>query len=135
MKEIIILFFVGLVIFLILDFIWLNYVIGDFFKSQIGHISNIVSGQFKINLYAAIFVYVLMTLGLLIFVLPVSNSYSQALIYGALFGFVMYGIYDGTNLTFIKDYPLKFALVDISWGTFLVAVTNAALFFVKNKWF
>ena len=53
----------------------------------------------------------------------------------ALFGFVLYSVFDFTNLTFIKDYPLKFALVDIAWWSFLVWISSVISYKIINYFF
>lgn len=133
MKEPIILGVICALVILTLDIIWLGFIVGNFFKSQIGYIANIYEGSFKINNYAAIFVYILMVIGTIVFVIPQVNSYQNAIIYGCLFGFLIYGIFDGTNLAFIKDYPLKFAMVDIAWGTFLMGITTLITYIFKMR--
>ena len=40
------------------------------------------------------------------------------LLMGAFTGFVLYCTYDLTNLSFVRDWPLKVTLIDIGWGTF-----------------
>ena len=42
-------------------------------------------------------------------------------------GFVVYGIFDMTNMAILKNYPLLFAAVDMSWGTFAFIVVSAIL--------
>jgi len=56
------------------------------------------------------------------------TSYQTALLYGALMGFLMYAMYDLTNLTFLKDYPVNFVVIDIIWGTFLCAIIALAMY-------
>jgi uncharacterized membrane protein len=38
----------------------------------------------------------------------------------------MYGLYDLTNYATLVDYPIRFALTDMAWGSYLFAVTAAA---------
>lgn len=133
MKENLILIFVAFLIILVMDFIWLGFIIGDFFKSQIGHISNIVNGNFKINYFAALFVYVLMAISVIVFLLPQVNSIQKAIFLGFLFGFVLYGVFDGTNLSFVKDYPVKFVIVDVLWGSFLMSVVTVLTYLFKLR--
>lgn len=85
---------------------------------------------------AAVIFYLLYGIGILIFaVTPAleNNSWKQALGYGALFGFFCYGAYDLTNLATLKDWPLKMAVVDMTWGTFLTAITALSSYFITQK--
>jgi uncharacterized membrane protein len=61
------------------------------------------------------------------------TSYQTALGYGAFMGFLMYAMYDLTNLTFLKDYPVSFVAIDIMWGTFLCAIITLAMYSFE-KW-
>ncbi len=46
----------------------------------------------------------------------------SAVVYGALFGLVVYGVYDFTNYSTLRQWPFVLALVDVAWG----AVASAA---------
>ena len=41
----------------------------------------------------------------------------------ALLGLVAYGTYDITNLSTLKGWSVKLAVIDIAWGTALTAVS------------
>ena len=41
----------------------------------------------------------------------------------ALFGFFAYATYDLTNLATLRDWPLWLALMDITWGSAVSAVS------------
>jgi uncharacterized membrane protein len=47
-------------------------------------------------------------------------------------GFVMYAFYDFTNLATLKDYPWSLTLIDIAWGTILVGVVTAIMYYVRS---
>jgi uncharacterized membrane protein len=36
---------------------------------------------------------------------------------GAFVGFVIYVVYDFTNLSFVKGWPLWISIIDAAWGT------------------
>jgi uncharacterized membrane protein len=55
-------------------------------------------------------------------------SYGSIALGGAIMGFLMYAMYDLTNLTFLKDYPVSFVMIDIVWGTFLCSVIAVAMY-------
>lgn len=113
------------VVFIILDLVWFQ-VAGNFFKSQIGSIARLgANGEWKVALTPAILVYVLMAAGVLLFVVPQATSLPHALLLGALFGLIGYGLYDLTNLATLSAWTLKFALVDMTWGTVLCAAVSS----------
>lgn len=51
-----------------------------------------------------------------------SVGYGVAL--GALFGLAAYAAFDLTGLALLKDFPLKGALIDLTWGTFVTATVS-----------
>jgi uncharacterized membrane protein len=81
-------------------------------------------GSLKPRLIPAILVYLIIALGINLFVIPFSKTILDSLIYGALFGFILYGVYDLTNLSILKNYSTKLTIVDILWGTFLLGTVS-----------
>lgn len=123
-------FGLSLLLFAIFDFVWLGFVMNKFNTEQLRNIGRIVDGKFQVNFTAAAIVYVFMAALMALFLLPKIGqgaSLGTALLWGALMGLCVYGIYDMTNLAILKDYPLAFALVDMSWGTALFAAVAAIL--------
>lgn len=50
----------------------------------------------------------------------------HAVALGALFGLAAYAAFDLTGLALLKSFPLKGALVDLTWGTFVTATVSGA---------
>jgi uncharacterized membrane protein len=44
--------------------------------------------------------------------------------WGALFGLIVYGVYDMTNMATLENWPVRMVWVDICWGCFLCGVTT-----------
>jgi len=106
-------------LFIILDLIWFS-ISGSFFKNEVGSIARIgADGSWSVRYLPAALVYILMTMGLLVFVLPNAPTLVSAFLFGALFGFISYGIYDLTNLATLSAWTVKFVIVDMIWGTVL----------------
>ena len=113
----VIIFFIAFVIFFIIDILWLGLFAKNMYQSQIGFIL-----AKKPNWYAAIVFYILYIVFLLIFaILPAlqTSSLNDAMLYGALYGFITYATYDLTNLATLEKWPFKVTIIDIIWGTFL----------------
>jgi len=68
-------------------------------------------------------VYALMVGAVWFFAVRPASDWPEAAALGAALGFVMYGLYDLTNLATLSAYPVQFALTDIVWGTTLFAVS------------
>ena len=61
----------------------------------------------------------LIAFGINYFVLKNSDTANSAFLNGALFGLVLYGVYDFTNLATISTWTPEFAISDMIWGTVL----------------
>ena len=61
-------------------------------------------------------VYVLLGSGIALLALPRASSGAGAAAWGAVFGVVVYGVYDFTNLATLRHWPLALTVVDVTWG-------------------
>lgn len=114
------------IIFIALDFVWIGFLARDFYFSHLEPVARIQNGKFQIVYWAGAMVYVLMALGLVLYILQPnmdSASHVQLWLQGALFGLIAYGIYDFTNLATLRDWNLKILAVDMAWGGFLCGTT------------
>lgn len=117
---------------IILDYIWLGIITKNFIISQFGSLVDVENGSIKIKLGVGIFTWFIIAVGTFIFAANPSETIGKAILLGAVFGFILYSVYDLTNLTFISGYPIKFIFVDIAWGTFLCATISAIGFFIRG---
>ncbi len=119
------------VVFLAVDFIWLGLIAKRFYDQYLGHFL-----REQVNWPAAFLFYLLFVLGIMVFVvLPAfkSNAWTQALLYGMLFGLVTYATFDLTNLALLKGWPTIIVVVDILWGMCLSSAVSTAGYFI-SKW-
>jgi uncharacterized membrane protein len=110
---------IALPVFFAIDLTWIGFVAKNFYKQQIGYLMTS-----QVNWTAAILFYLLFIVGMIVFVIGPAyevHSWTRALVYGALFGFMTYATYDLTNLATVKDWPLLVTVVDLTWGTVLAA--------------
>jgi len=112
---------------LLLDYIWLARLMQGFYVRELGPYAR-VRGTTIIPVYwAAAIVYLLLPLGIVLFALPrvdPANWMVSSLLWGGLFGLVVYGVYDMTNMSTLENWPVKMVWVDICWGCFLCGVTT-----------
>ena len=123
--------FIALPVFLVIDMIWLGLVAKNFYAKQIGFLM-----KPNINWSAAIIFYLIYIVGLVLFVIAPSvqkNSWSHAVLFGALFGLITYATYDLTNLATIKDWPVIITVVDLIWGMVVASSVSAISFFIASK--
>ena len=79
--------------------------------------------------------YIFIVLGIRIFVYPyfVLGDIQIGIIMGLIWGVITYGIFDFTNLSIFKNYPIGLALVDTVWGGILAASTGYITFFIAKS--
>lgn len=115
-------YLITLVIFLVIDGLWLAFVAQNMFKQEIGSIL----GEPRM-IYALIF-YAAYPLAIVVFALAPSleaKNLTKAIMLGAFLGFIAYGTYELTNMATLKDWTLKLVVVDLIWGSFVTAITAA----------
>lgn len=116
---------VGAVAFMVLDFIWLGLLMKNFYREQLAPIVRLADGGIAPNWPAAFVVYVLLGTGIAIFVIPRAPTVPLAAFYGGLFGLVVYGVYDFTNFSTLRQYPLVLTFADWAWGVVATAACSA----------
>jgi uncharacterized membrane protein len=126
-----------IVIFMLLDLIWLGMLMHHYYGQQLAGLLTIVEGSLVINGLAAIGAYVCLALGPFFFIFPYANRQTSVQWYafrGALMGLVIYGTYNFTNKAILLQYGWPLVFVDICWGIFLYAASTAITgYFVKPK--
>lgn len=124
-------YFIALLVFFVMDMLWLGIFAKNFYSQQIGFLM-----KTNINWFAAIIFYLIFIFGLVYFVINPAlekGSIQTALLTGAFFGLITYSTYDLTNLAVLKDWPIYITLVDIVWGIFLSAIVSGSTYYLSNK--
>ncbi len=111
---------------MVLDGVWLGWLMKNFYRAQLSPIARLADGGIAPNWPAAFVVYVLLGTGIAVFVVPRASTVLLAAAYGALFGAVVYGVYDFTNYSTLRQWSLVLTLVDMAWGA-LASATCAAV--------
>ena len=109
------------VVFLGLDALWLSRVALGMYRQELGALL-----LDKPNLPIAAGFYLLYVAGIVILAIAPAlgeGGWIKALLMGAVLGLVAYGTYDITNLSTLKGWSVKLAVIDIAWGTALTAVS------------
>jgi uncharacterized membrane protein len=127
------LFAVTFVYAFVVDMIWLGLIAKNIYATNLDSLLRKSGGSMAPNWQAAIVVYIMITIGILYFVLPKADgNYLQGFYWGALFGFVTYGIYDFTNFSTLANWPLKITLIDLVWGSVLCGLTGGFATFMQR---
>jgi uncharacterized membrane protein len=117
-KRYIILYLATLLVLIPIDFLFLGTVARSFFNAQVGDMLG------EIRPVPAVLFYLLYVVGVLIFVSgPAAATSTSTLLYGALFGLFCYATFELTSLSLLKHWTWPVALVDISWGMFVTALS------------
>lgn len=103
------------VILFVLDMIYIS-TIAPSFKTMI---LNVQAKPLKANYFAAALCYILLVLGLYYFIV----QDDKPLIDAFLFGVILYGVYETTNMATLVDWQWKIVMSDTIWGGLLMTLT------------
>ena len=124
-------FLVAAVVFSVIDVLWLSTVATDLYDEQLGALR-----ADSPNVLAAVLVYLVLLAGLVHFVIHpavAAGSWRRAVGVGAFFGFVVYGVYELTNLAVVDGWPAALVPIDMAWGTFLSAAVGVGTYAVVQR--
>ncbi len=124
----------GFISLITLDGLWLGLLARNLYRQELGNLMRTLpDGSYDVLYSGAVLVYVAMIIGLLVFVVPLGgDSLIRTLGYGALLGFIIYAVYEGTNYALVSEWPARIVLIDIAWGTFLLSASGGILFFLNR---
>lgn len=111
----------------VIDMLWLGVVMKGFYAQEIGALMRYDGNGLAPRWSAAFVVYVLIPAGIVLFVRPLLGPTAtgwQAFAWGALFGLILYGVYDFTNLAVLEKWTLRVTVVDLLWGGVLCGVSS-----------
>ena len=104
------------IIMLVLDITYLS----TFGKPFVDQTVMIQKSPFELNYVGALASYLCLILCLNYFVILKQGSLQDAFV----LGFVMYGVYDATNMALLKKWLPDLALMDTLWGALLMTATT-----------
>ena len=107
-----VLFILGLI--LIIDLPMILFINKDMYMDQIKRINGCASCFSIRTLFASIICYLLLTFGIYYFGIREKNFVNAI-----LFGLVVYGVYNTTNLATIQKHGIKESLIDTMWGAIM----------------
>ena len=125
-------YLIALVVFVILDAIWLGIISRTLYSKYLGYIMTESP-----NWIAAIIFYLLFIVGIIVFVVFPGMEEKNILVSlgkAALFGLVTYATYDLTNLATIKSWPIQITIIDLIWGTFLSSIVGVTTIIIGKWW-
>ena len=126
--SIYLLFLVSLVA---VDMLWLLVIAKKMYQDEMGDLM-----ASEPNLVAGFAFYVLYAVGVCVFVIMPAlskQSWFDAVLYGAMFGFFCYMTYNLTNLSVVRNFPMRLVFIDMAWGSFVTAAVSGFIYWVGNK--
>ncbi|WP_445179363.1 DUF2177 family protein [Pseudomonas sp. McL0111] len=128
MKKALIAYVATLVMFLLLDGLWLGVLMAPTYRELLGSLML----EKPLLVPAAVF-YCLYVFGCVVFVVLPAMSWQRAAKMGALLGLVAYGTYDLTNLATLRGWSGQVTLMDWAWGVVATAIACTVGFFVATR--
>lgn len=104
-----------------MDLFWVGWAMHGFYLSRLGHLM-----ADRAYWPAAIGFYLVYPAGVWFFASYPAGSVAEAAARGAALGFLVYAVYNFTNMALLKSWPWPVTLVDIAWGAVLTAAAAAA---------
>lgn len=118
-------------IFFGVDMVWIRVIMGSFYRQ---HMQSFF--RFVMNTEHQVFgmgVWLLLVLGIKYLVLPQVSTLKGAVMLGAFFGAVVYGVYDLTNFVVINNWSYTLTFVDWAWGIFVNGMMAGLMFWLDKK--
>jgi uncharacterized membrane protein len=112
------------IIFVVLDGLYLN-LIKDYFNKQIKAIQG---SDIKADFIAVGITYIFLIFGINYFIIKNNRSVKDA----ALFGLVIYAVYEFTNLSLFKNWTYLTAFIDTIWGAVLFGLTTGIVYKIRD---
>ena len=102
---------------LLLDFIWIG---GIFLPRFTSMIEDVQKEKFVVNTSYAVISYLIL-ITLIFIIIQKCNSWYEAF----FIGFLIYAVYDSTNLATLKNWDVTNSTIDSLWGGTLIAIIYA----------
>jgi uncharacterized membrane protein len=122
--------------FLLMDMVWLALIMKSFYLNELGDLARLNGNSLAPRWLPAMGVYLMIPAGLVLFVRPKvapNDNVMVAGFWGAVYGFILYSVYDLTNLSVLEKWTLKMTIVDIVWGTVLCAISSVYMFLIERR--
>jgi uncharacterized membrane protein len=118
-------FLIAAILFVVIDSIYLN-LIKSYFMNQI---QKVQGSPIKINFPAVLLCYSFLVIGLNYFIIKPKRSPGDAF----LFGVVVYGVYETTNLALLKNWSWLTVFMDTLWGGILFGIVTWIVNLIRGK--
>jgi len=108
-------------VFILLDLVWFSVSLKPIYEPTFQAIQG---SPLNMRIGGGIVAWVLLALGIRYFGVTDGASKTTSFLRGALLGFIIYGVYNGTNYATFSNYPVNTAIADTMWGTFATGIVT-----------
>jgi len=118
--------------FLVLDFIWIGFVMNNHFNKVV---EDIQGSKLEAKIFPAILCYIVLIGGLNLFVIQRMNrkfDFLNILSLSVPFGLCVYGTYDFTTATIFTKWDMTTAFIDVIWGTTCSSISAFAVAYYRE---
>ncbi len=115
---------ISAILFVCIDAIYLNLMKG-YFNAQV---KKVQGSPIELNFVGALITYIFLIYGLNYFIISKNKSVNDAF----LLGIVIYGVYEFTNLSLLKNWHVLTTILDTLWGGVLFASTTYLAYKIKK---
>lgn len=127
------LFIICFIGFIVFDFIWLGLITKNLYHREYAPWLRFSGDGLAPVLWAALIVYVVLSLSMVVFVFPLSQNLVSTLLYSAVMGLIIYGVYDFTCIAIFKDWPVFMSVIDWIWGGVLCSLVGGLGYVFKSQ--
>jgi len=120
---------------LVIDMLWVGTVMKNLYLQDVGSILQRSGESIAPRWIPALFVYLMIPAGLVLFVRPIvmqSLTLPVTFAWGAAFGFILYGVFAMTNLAILEKWTVRLAFADLAWGAVLCGLSSVILQFIER---
>lgn len=121
---------------MLIDLLWLGVIVKGFYSHELGDLARREGSALAPRWGAALLVYLLIPAGIVLFVRPllgVNATFREAFGWGAVYGLMVYGVYDLTNLAVLEKWTALLTAADIAWGCVLCGTVSTVMW-VADDW-
>lgn len=122
-----------LLLMLILDYLWIEYISKSLFDSQLKNITGFKDGEFIIRTLTTSFIYLLIGLSMLFFFDPSVREKDRAITLGAFIGALVFGVLEFSNYVYYNNYSPVVVVIDMLWGTVLFSFISFLVYSAVKK--
>lgn len=116
-------YFAFLIIFLLIDVIWIAVFAGEFYQQQLSGILKSTPDYSLVGLF-----YLCYAAGAIYLCVRTAVNKFEVLLSGAVFGALAYGTFSVTNYTLLTVWTMPVVISDVLWGAFITAVSSLAAY-------